>query len=638
MRILLAIAVLATIGFTSKFSSPPRDAHADPDLFAKYRLRPVNVREVDKFFVQVGYPSVLRPASADNVRSNQAMTSIGFYAATYARKQDCRVRVRIAADLVSPYIECATIADNSAISFALPGVLKPGTYEVYIDFLAKEGANLALYAYKIDGRYWLHSLKYHDKLSPFTLMQQLFSRVDFYALFYPLLIFALMFLLFNSSLWSGIVASALFLLGHIIIATPYSGFDETAHIHMASAKIVSNVSEQKELQRHFYRELVDNDFSALHAIDVEYNDDCLHKVVRHTCGSSRGPENYYAVVARFVTWAKDLVPAAGLRSLLVLSNVLVLLLFAVLIVLINQQVAACLLLLVSVIGAFNTSVPFVNNDLPMFLLGIFGAFVFVCCLVSKSLWHRIVLLALLVVGGLTVRKFDRSFSAMLPFLILLPLCFKHISIKDYSGRRLRSLGVGSLFFCLAFMVFVLLKDSGLAVILGNFTKPVLCKLTNDCVHLKNLLKIHGWQQHLGYWYEYARSFFGSYVWGHFYQSHLLLAASSLLWITLTGKGLLSIWAGTRRWYGSIIILALFLSVLAQMFVINSMFLPGDFDASVYANSYLKPRLAAPGIYAMCIPSLVGVLAGSRGERAAIILLQIATLVWTLPQVYLANSF
>lgn len=634
--IIISLSTLLTILSLFSFKGLDRDIslNGNPD---NYLHAPFNLRNNRFFHLEIDPSNIYRNTKASANTNDTKFSSIGVSVGTYSRVNDCTLVMKIGSELASTPLNCKSIKDNSIVAFEFKENVPTGVQQVEFIMNSKSGADfVAVYGAKEkdSDRIWLKATAPSRSVSIIEILQKM---AKFHKPYTPYIYGILILVLFglaiirpSSAFFPGIIC----LFVHLVITTPYSGFDETAHIDMAYSSVVHPNPVRHFFNEHVYDELVRFEFSSLHKVPLGKRGDCPHSLILWGCGKKKEAENYYYYWGKFSRIFTDNFFPPDVRHYFKIFNVSIFVTFALFVLAcFGITTGMSLLTFLLLVDSFTTKITSINNDLPMFLLGISLAL----CLVSYIKKPRLKVLAVGILANfflyLFVRRFDVSHFAALPATLpILFIAFSKPILLDRNNTFLKNIITG-LFAIVSSVVIVtlLFKISSSLPSLIDFASESACSHNLPCYFLSNLKQDIGFSQLISDQIVYLKSLMGSYIWGHSYGAPWAYLLKILAFIYFTGKGFLNIQSNSVR-------MMLIFSLAMAFVIIKIAYLPGSADLEIVRESFLKPRLTAPGIYAYLVLPLIGVLNLSRKESIGITLLFLINAIYVLPQVYLAESF
>lgn len=561
--------------------------------------------------------------------------------ATFGRVNNCDVWIQLGANIQSNRVPCASIKDNSQVSFKLSEPLYPGLFEVTAHWQGHPGNEVAIYAYedKNLSEYWLAPFSGPAILTLPEVLLGWGVREPIKALLYCLCLVALASLIFVKNKQNTFnYLLAIVVLATTLIAVPYSGFDETAHIDMFYHQLHDgNDLKPVEFWKNVKTEMKKFEFHRFHNGSMPEDGQCPHSIV-NACGYSPRPEHLYkryAIFLKTIFSSELLRQPSFLRSTAITIHIFILFLTIGLIAAMGgKQLFETVAVILIFYGGWLSQQSSVTNDVPMILYGIYLA-----ALMTKIATKPISTVSFLSWYSLAVFfewcliDVDLSALSAIPVLIAMPLLwllmrksrpalqFQH---KDFSKTAILT--------CAYLSALASLLVLGKYILTTNFggLKSFLRNNLPSGQLLDNLAKFDSlYSDALSLWI-YFKSFFGSFVWGHSYYHGLTYTVLIFVLITTYGIGLNSLFTRAGGRLSSFVVLLLFgLLFLSQLTLLQSAYLPPSLALDeITRDSYLKTRFTAPGIAAIITPSMVGIQQLLIGDRSRSVLIKL-TLGWSL---------
>lgn len=636
VNILFILSVILStifIGFNSTERIFPSD-----QLDIKEPFKPLDIRNYNSFFLKVEPSKAHYSPLEQEEKVNYQIDVIGVYIGTHNQKKNCTLQMVLNEDQFSDIVDCHTIEDNSFAPFHFKKNIREGVHEAKIIWHPKDSQGfVAVYAAQgnQDDVFWLRAGIPRHKVSYLRIFKKL---AQWYGPVVPFLFAASIFIATTLIIFRRKVPLLTFailaLFIHIMIATPYSGFDETAHIDMAFSKIENTGVPKKDFYEAVYDDLVKYDFTSLHSIKLGQRGQCPHSLVLWGCGAKNQANPYYSYYGKFASkFFSDFSPQ-GIRVSFFVFQVIIFCLFsALLLAAFGIKKGSYLLTIVLMLDAITSKIIFINNDFPMFLFGAFLAVYFLFNTLKFS-WIKLILSTFLVLSSFyLVKSIDKSNLAALPAIFLIPAIYfsrGKFSPRDFNFQKFIVVGI-SLLISATIIVFLAKGFFQIINLLFDFKLKSICSGISSCNLLDNLTEDINPLKILKFHMTYLKSLMGSYIWGHSYGPSWIVYSELALFTYFLGKGFMTLESKPAR-----IIILLLMAV--SFLIINIAYLPGSADLEIVRDSFLKPRMTAPGVYAFLIFPMLGIIRNNSKERLLIALIFLFKIMFVFPQVYVAEAF
>ena len=583
---------------------------------------------------------------------------IGFSFVTYGEVANCSLELLLNTGQKSQLLSCQEIHDNALAFFTFSQPVLPGIYSASFIWSKLGSGNLGVYSGRDKtGGLWLKPFSQKSGLNTWHLFRDWFHLHKVRACFYLLMLGLVLLFLCSSSMTSISFFGLSFSLyaACCVLFFPFSGHDETAHLTMMHMAVTDKAPDDVTFNRSALKSLINSDFFRLHEAHFPKDGECPHAVLRG-CGVSEGPMRLYRFYANVLKRLGIIINGYEPEQLLWvgrLINIFRLICFSIFICLLLGKHSLFLLAFYLISeGGYLAQFPSLSNDPPLFLYGLFLALGFSGLLRGTlKLWQRLIFICLAFVLFFAARDIDRSAIAALPLICTFPFVFaltyktpsskELVSLKQTRWKWVLVLVSGVVTFGAVGSAGMYWKDfsrfSGLPVL------RIVNAISNDAGMMENLSS-HNMATIFAAISVFAKSFLGSFVWGHtYFPDHYYALILGALFV-LTLRGLAELIATWDVKVGSLLAVV-FGGLIAVYFLIVLLVLPPDLKiGSTEFGGFLKVRLTAPGSGILLVLPGLGFLSFARSSQARHWLYRFgwiwvcSLLIYYMPQIFLLNLY
>lgn len=490
------------------------------------------------------------------------------------------------------------------------------------------------------GKNWLH-VKSTNENSLFALLTIAFQEQGVLAALAVLgmLIVALTLLnFFGTHKPFILVVGVLFI--HFGLAPAYVGYDETAHVTMLERARQAQLRQPiqppaADFNSSLVSHMVESAFFRLHNVSIPPTGACAHEVVGG-CGESEQPLRYYSALLTLLpnSVIKKISPEylwlAGRHLNLIPILVFTLSIFFIF----TASTQTIIFIISSLLGSFWSQVGTTTNDVPQYLYAFLIVASWLEMLQGSSKKRKIASVVICFLYFPIAYSIDVSALAAIPALVGLGLTT--ISCLVFSSepcteptlpQQSASIIKSSIYVAIPVVIMAWLIPHFIGMLTHT---PIWQSLASQEPHLARISgmasvtaaevpRIVG---------GYLSNLAGSFVWGHSY----LPVPMTFLWVvfitflSLAGLKTFS-WqtGGVRRW---LICTGVVIAITGHYLLITSIAGPTIHAEAVAADSFLKPRLTAPGIAGLFILASLGLGKLLQSKKIASLIVKTSA-VWNI---------
>lgn len=532
---------------------------------------------------------------------------LGFRFATYKNPLNCKtISIQIADNFVSEPLSCDQVKDNEAAFFTFADPVPPGIYS--LKFIGEVNSPFSIYGFERDSHeQWVPALSKKVDTQIAVLIWNWIQSNVLNGVLYLFLILAVIICYWKARATGPIffllIASLSF--SFYLIMPLYSGHDETAHLTMMK-RGVSPSTDEIYFNMQARLSMIDSGFYRLHNARLLIPGECPHFILLSApCGVSPRPQALYDFYGNIldllhIKVSGDPVSLLSLGRWINLSQLLAL---AILVGLYFGKFGLLILLFyVLFVGTYLGQVVSISNDPPMYLLGFFVSIGMTHLLVKSGMrnWCSLFVGFFLFYLG---KFIDRSAVAILPSLGMMIFLLVLVKKNKTSQKTNAALGV-----CIFFVSFLAVLSVGIKwnffdQILNLKIESLVNMITEDARLLANLSKFNLESAYHALMI-YFNSLIGSFIWGHTYLPVIYKLAMGLLALVLGWYGIKAVTREVSKFRSKLILVLLGILFAVQCLVILSAEMARIDDIPIVFESFLKPRLTAPGLGGLLVlPSL-----------------------------------
>lgn len=561
--------------------------------------------------------------------ANFTIDQIAIPMATFQRVNACQVYAIIDANLESHPIDCRSIQDNSYVTFRFNQSIGVGIHRLDFYWNGQQGNEVALYAHQPAVPYgfpWLAIQTGERQLRVFHIYREWFSHYPWQPLLYSAVLLFLLKGFWSHERYPFLVMSGVVLMGMLIVQVPYGGFDETAHIDMMHQAFHPHENNRTSFWNSVRDDMAKSEFTLFHQASLPPPDHCPHLVIG-SCGMSEGPQRLYSFYSSFLSPLRSFVDFSSpqmLRIVAYLFNVLLLASFGIVVALAGGHRAATVFgAILLFYGGIWSQLVSITNDFPMIILGLILALTLFLAVIPDRKGRALLVWFLAVFMAFVLRGVDVSIWSALPALALFfPLVILGRIGTGASSQSSRG-GHKEAFQVVAAMALPIILFLTLKTVLVKDIASVGSLLKTKLPiggYLANLEKFTEISKSFSFLWQFMKSVFGSYVWGHSYYDRWVYWGLFFLYLLLSATGVSYLFKSRSKTGAWLILVTIGLLIALQLTAVLTAYIfdAGTLDA-IARDSYLKSRFTAPGVSTLLVLPAWGINALIENKSRMMIL-------------------
>lgn len=525
-----------------------------------------------------------------------------------------------------------------------------GVFELKLAVKCEDpGCKLQLPYSPAAGKNWLH-VKSTNENSLFALLTVAFQKqwvLTSIAVLGMILVSLTILSFFGRHTPFILVVGTLFI--YLGLAPAYVGYDETAHLTMLEQARKAQLGQPiqptaPDLNSSLVSHMVESAFFRLHNVSIPPKGACAHEVVGG-CGESVRPVRYYSALIKLIP--KSVLENISPDSLWLagrLLNLIPLLFFTLSAALLfTGPTLGVVCIIASLLGSFWSQVGTTTNDVPQYLYGFLILGSWLEMIQNSSKKRKIACLMLCFLYFPIAYSVDVSALAALPALVGLSLTA--IAFLIFSGEQetentmplqLLSIGKTSMHIAIPVILLIWLTPHFIGMLSQTPFWQSVAAQEPHLARISVLTSVNGTDV-LRITAGYLSNLAGSFVWGH---SHLP-AAVTILWSAnlaiLTFIGLKAFSSQSQQMIRFLTCAGVVIALSGHLLIVTS--IAGHMiDAEhIAADSFLKPRLTAPGTASVFFIASLGMLKIIQSGKFSSVIFK-ASATWNIILFYYLIGF